>query len=139
VEDEDISNKTQRTERLMLQKPLNLFTRKEEEFVNLLIETGTRENVAKILVYLANRPEATFRDIELGADVSQPDVSKATKYLADLGWIRSWQIPSERTGHVFKKYKLAVPVTEIVSSIEMQKKNEATNQIELVRKIRNCL
>jgi predicted transcriptional regulator len=126
-------------ERLMLQKPLNLFTSKEEEFVNLLIETGIRENFAKILVYLANRPEATFRDIEHGADMSQPDVSKATKYLTDQGWIRSWQIPSEKASRGFKKYKLAMPFTEIVANIEKQKKNEACNRIDLFKKMRNYL
>lgn len=123
----------------MLQKSLTLFTRNEEEFVNLLIETGTRENVAKILVYLANRPEATFRDIEHGTDVSTPDVSKTIKYLTDRGWIRSWQIPSEKKGHLLKKYTLNVPVTEIVASIEKQKKNEACIQMELIKKIWNYL
>lgn len=121
----------------MLQKSLTLFTRKEEEFVNLLIETGTRENVAKILVYLANRPEATFRDIEHGTDVSTPDVSKTVKYLSDRGWIECWQIPSEKKGHFLKKYKLTVPVTEIIASIEKQKKNEAFTKMELIKKIWN--
>lgn len=123
----------------MLQKPLNVFTSEEEEFVNLLIEIGTRENVAKILVYLANRPEATFRDIEHGTDVSTPDVSKGTKYLADQGWIRSWHIPSEKKGHLLKKYTLAVPFTEILASIENRTKNHAYNQIRLVEKMRNYI
>ena len=34
------------------------FTEKEEEFANLLIEIGTKRNVAKVLVFLANTPEA---------------------------------------------------------------------------------
>jgi uncharacterized short protein YbdD (DUF466 family) len=32
------------------------FTEKEEEFVKLLIEIGTKKNVAKILVFLVNIP-----------------------------------------------------------------------------------
>jgi predicted transcriptional regulator len=38
------------------------FTEKEEEFANLLIEIGTKRNVAKVLVFLANTPEATSRE-----------------------------------------------------------------------------
>ena len=123
----------------MLKKPLILFTKREEEFVNLLIETGTRENIARVLVYLATRPEASFREIEHGTDVSTPDVSKATKYLTAQGWIRSWQIPSEKKGHMFKKYQLAVPITDIIADIESLKKTETTERIELVKKIRNYL
>jgi predicted transcriptional regulator len=139
VEDEDISGKSPETERLMQQKPINLFTSREEEFVNLLIETGTRENIAKILVYLANRPEVTFRDIEHGADMSQPEVSKATKYMSDLGWIKSWRIPGNDNRHPLKKYALAMPAIEIMASIEKKKKNEACNQIALVKKMRNYI
>mgnify|MGYP001045596925 FL=1 len=69
----------------MLTKTIQLFTEKEEEFVNLLIEIGTRRNVAKMLVYLANIKEATSRDIERGTDLRQPEVSIAIKYLADQG------------------------------------------------------
>lgn len=139
MEDKDTLNKIPVMESLMLQKPLNVFTQKEEECVDLLIETGIRENIARILVYLANRPEATFRDLEIGADVSLPDVSKATKYLIDKGWIQSWQLPSEKTGHMFRKYKLSVPFREIIVSIEQQKNNQATNQIILINKMRNYI
>jgi len=38
----------------MLKQTIQLFGNKEEEFVNLLIEFGTRKSVAKILVYLTN-------------------------------------------------------------------------------------
>jgi predicted transcriptional regulator len=31
---------------------VQFFTEKEEEFANLLIETGTKKNVAKLLVFL---------------------------------------------------------------------------------------
>jgi predicted transcriptional regulator len=51
------------------------FTEKEEEFANLLIEIGTKRNVAKVLVFLANTPEATSRAIERGTDLRQPEVS----------------------------------------------------------------
>ena len=64
--------------------------------MNLLIEIGTSKNVAKMLVFLANAPEATSRDLERGTDMRQPEVSIAIKYLTDQGWIKSREVPSER-------------------------------------------
>ena len=121
----------------MLTKTIQLFTEKEEEFVNLLIEVGTRRNVAKMLVYLANIKEATSRDIERGTDLRQPEVSIAIKYLEEQGWIKSWKTPSDKKGRPVWNYALAVPVPEIMTSIEKQKKTEANNQLALIRKMRS--
>ena len=63
----------------MKQENVQYFTEKEEAFVDLLIEIGTKKNVAKLLVFLANMPEATSRAIERGTDLRQPDVSIAMK------------------------------------------------------------
>jgi predicted transcriptional regulator len=121
----------------MLERTIQLFTDKEEEFVNLLVEIGTRKNIAKMLVYLANTKEATSRDMELGADMRQPEVSTAVKELASLGWIKERKIPSENKGRMIRKFSLSVPVKEIIATIEMQKKSEAGNQLALVRKVRS--
>lgn len=42
-------------------------------------------------------------------------------------------------GRPVKIYTLAVPVQEIMTSIEKQKKDEANNQLALVKKMRNYL
>jgi len=42
---------------------ISYFTKKEEEFANLLIEIGITKNIAKALVFLANTREATSRSI----------------------------------------------------------------------------
>jgi predicted transcriptional regulator len=115
------------------------FTETEEEFVNLLIEIGTSKNVAKMLVFLANTPEATSRDLERGTDTRQPEVSVAIKYLTDLGWIKSREGSSKKKGRPMRYYSLAVPVKEIIAVIEKTKKNEANNQLALVEKMRDYL
>ena len=113
------------------------FTEKEEEFVNLLIEIGTSKNVAKMLVFLANTPEATSRDLERGTDMRQPEVSIAIKYLTDQGWIKSREVPSEKKGRPMRNYSLAVSVKEIIAVIEKTKKSEANNQLALVKKMKD--
>jgi predicted transcriptional regulator len=123
----------------MREKTIQLFTEKEEEFVNLLIEIGTKQTIAKALVFLANVREATSRDIERGTDLRQPEVSIAIKYLDGQGWIKCWKNPSDKKGRPVWNYALAVPVLEIMTSIEKQKKTEANNQLALIKKMRNFI
>ena len=100
------------------------FTEKEEEFANLLIETGTKKNVAKVLVFLANIPEATSRVIERGTDLRQPEVSIAMHYLTDQGWIRIRESKAESKGRPVKIYELAKPsrISWTVSRKRIKKK-----------------
>jgi predicted transcriptional regulator len=123
----------------MLTKTIQLFTEKEEEFINLLIEIGTKRTIAKALVFLANIKEATSRDIERGTDLRQPEVSIAIKYLEEQGWIKSWKTPSDKKGRPVWNYALAVPVPDIMTTIEKQKKTEANNQLALIKKMRNYI
>jgi len=120
----------------MREESVQYFTETEEEFANLLIKIGTKKNVARMLVFLSNTPNATSREIERGVDMRQPEVSIAIKYLAKQGWINCEEIPSDKKGRPQKNYSLAVPVKEIISSIEEEKKNQANNRLALVRKMR---
>lgn len=123
----------------MRQEDILIFTDREEEFVNLLIEIGTKKTVAQMLVFLANTTEATSRNIERGTDLRQPEVSLAIRYMDERGWIKSREIPSEKKGRPQKTYSLAVPVTEIIATIEKEKKNEMSRRLALVRKMRDYL
>jgi predicted transcriptional regulator len=124
---------------LVRQENVEYFTEKEEEFANLLIEIGTKKTIAKVLVFLASTPNATSRAIERGTDMRQPEISIATKYLIDQGWIKSSESPSENKGRPSKVYQLAKPIAVIMDSIEKEKKIEANNQLALVKKLRDYL
>ncbi|MFA5332663.1 MAG: ArsR family transcriptional regulator [Methanoregula sp.] len=123
----------------MRTESVQYFTDKEEAFVNLLIEIGTKKNVAKMIVFLANVPEATSMDLERGTDLRQPEVSIAMKYLADQGWIKEREKTSESKDRPMKVYELAVPVMKIIRFIEDEKKKEAKNQLALVGKLREYI
>ncbi|MDO9034704.1 MAG: ArsR family transcriptional regulator [Methanoregula sp.] len=123
----------------MRQENVEYFTEKEEEFTSLLIEIGTKKTIANVLVFLASTPEATSRAIERGTDMRQPEISIATKYLVDQGWIKSCESPSENKGRPMKVYELAKSITEIMECIEKEKKIEANNQLALVKKLREYL
>ena len=109
----------------------------EEEFAHLLIETGTKRNIAMVIVFLAGVPETTSREIEQGTDLSQPEVSIAMRYLKKKGWVMSRESRIERTGRPVKFYKLAKPFTEVLESIEREKEEEANHRLQLIRKLQD--
>jgi predicted transcriptional regulator len=123
----------------MRQEIIHYFTEKEEEFANLLIEIGMKKNVAKLLVFLANKPTATSREIERGTDLRQPEVSIAVGYLAGQGWITTEESPSTGKGRPCKFFTLAVPVEKIIIALEKEKTAEAKSQLALVRKMKNFI
>jgi predicted transcriptional regulator len=121
----------------MRQEKVQYFTDKEEEFLNLLIGIGMKTNVAKLLVFFAGTPSATSREIEHGTDLRQPEVSVAMKYLAERGWIRSYDNPSGNTGRPMKIFELATPITGIMKSIGSEMKEKTDNQFARIRKLRD--
>jgi len=121
----------------MRQEIIQLLTEKDEEFLNLLIRIGTKKNIAKLLVYLANMTEATSREIERGADMRQPEVSAAAKYMMEQGWIQCYNSSAKTKTRPNKVYKLVQPIPKIIDCIEKEKKDEMNSTLALVRKIRD--
>ena len=122
-----------RTEQVMY------FTQKEEEFATILTDLGMKRNVAKVLVYLANTDEATSRNIERGTDLRQPEVSIAMGYLIERKWVACRESKSESKGRPVKIYKLTQDIGNIMDGIEKEKKKEATNQLNLIKKLRDYI
>ena len=116
------------------------FTDKEDEFANLLIETGLNPNVAKVLVFLAKTPEASSRSIERGTDLRQSIVSIALRYLIEKDWITSRESKAQSKGRPVKIYELAKPIHKIIDNIEREKKKKRANdQLALVKKLHDYI
>ena len=113
-----------------------VFTEEDEEFSNLLTEIGLKRNVAKVLIYLAMTEEATSREIERSTDLRQPEVSIAMRTLKENEWIESRESKAESKGRPVKIYRLSKPITEIMDTIEKNKREEVENQLKLIQKIR---
>jgi len=58
------------------------------------------------------------------------------KSLIDEGWIKSQETASPNKGRPMKLYTLVIPIAKIMGQIEEQKKIEAKNQLELIKKLR---
>ena len=115
------------------------FTEKEEEIAGLLIGIGIPRTVAKVLVFLGNTPEATSRDIERGADLRQPEVSIAMKYLHERGWIVTSLFKTESIGRPQNVIRLSRPITDIISQIQYAKEDEIRKKMALAQKIRTYI
>jgi len=120
----------------MRTEKLEYFSPQEEEFANLLIGIGLRRNVAKVLVFLSNHPAVTSRTVERGADMRQPEVSLVMRALMDHGWIKSRESRVETRGRPVYVYDLAKPLHEIMDCIEREKRQEATERLAMIQKLR---
>jgi len=123
----------------MKSKNVLYFTQREEEFADLLTKIGIKRNVSKVLVYLANTPEATSRDIERGTDLRQPEVSIAMAAMMEQKWVESRENKAENKGRPVKIYKLALPIIEIMDNIERNKRAEANNQLKMIKQLRDYI
>jgi len=123
----------------MRSEKMMYFTQKEEDFATLLTGLGLKRNVAKVLVYLTNVPEATSRDIERGTDLRQPEVSIAMRYLKECDWVDSRENKADSKGRPVKIYQLVRPIDEIMNNIETEKKREAENQLDLIQRLREYI
>jgi predicted transcriptional regulator len=115
------------------------FTQEEEDLADLLIKTGLKRNVARVLVYLAHNSEATSREIERGTDLRQPEVSLAMAAMIDQDWVENREIKAENKGRPVKIYRLSRPVSEITDTIEREKREEANMQLSIIQQIRNYI
>lgn len=123
----------------MRSNKVRYFTPRDEELAKLLMDVGLKRNVSKVLVYLANTDEATSRDIERGTDLRQPEVSIAMRHLRECKWINTRESKSESKGRPVKIYTLSRPITEIMDTIEKEKKREARHQLDLIQRMRECI
>jgi predicted transcriptional regulator len=96
----------------------------DRKIVRLLSKLGLEKNIAKVIVFLAEVKEATSREIDLAADLRQPEVSSVMRELRELGWIAERELSKEGKGRPMKSYKLTVELKDIVSEITKRKRDE---------------
>ena len=86
----------------------------DREFVEVLRELGIPRNVASMITYLANVEEATSREIEIGSNLRQPEVSIAMRTLRNNNWVEEREVKTKEKGRPMNVYKLGVPIDKII-------------------------
>ena len=72
----------------MRESTVKILDDKDMEFVETLRSLGVPRNVATLITFLANVDEASSREIEMGSDLRQPEVSIAMRTLRDNSGLR---------------------------------------------------
>ncbi|MBE0523815.1 MAG: ArsR family transcriptional regulator [Methanosarcinales archaeon] len=115
---------------------VSVFDEKDLEFIEILRNLNISRNVASTLAYLSSVEEATSKDLEIGSELRQPEVSIAMRELRSYGWIDEREVKKEGKGRPMKIYKLAVPMPEIVVHLEKQTMQEAQRSMENIEKLK---
>ena len=123
----------------MRESTVKILDDKDMEFVETLRSLGVPRNVATLITFLANVDEASSREIEMGSDLRQPEVSIAMRTLRDNNWIEEKEIKREGKGRPMKAYSLQIPIGEIIEFFEAQKRQESAQMLQNISKLKELI
>lgn len=116
--------------------PVPTLNVEREEFASILMKIGLKRNVAKVLTYLAGVEEATSREIEMGSDLRQPEVSIAMREIRRLDWISERDEKNPGKGRPYRIYKLNRSLPEIVDYLETEKARESEQIMKQIERLK---
>jgi len=96
-------------------------------------------NVATLITYLANTDEVTSREIEIGTDLGQPEVSTGIRALRQNNWVEERDIKSKEKGRPVRIYKLGVPIEEIIKHYEEEKNSETAKTMQAIQRLKEMI
>ncbi len=108
-----------------------------DEFASILMKVGLKRNVAKVLTYLASVAEATSREIEIGSDLRQPEVSIAMREIRKMDWISERDEKNPGKGRPYRIYKLNKSLPEIIDYLETEKAKESEQIMRQIEKLKS--
>ncbi|PXF58185.1 MAG: ArsR family transcriptional regulator [Candidatus Methanogaster sp.] len=108
----------------------------DEEFVDILIKQGLKRNTAKVLAYLKGVDAATSKDLEVGSDLRQPEVSIAMRELRAHDWVVETDEKKPGKGRPYKVYSLNIPIGEIILKLSAKKKMEMEEAMKNIERLK---
>lgn len=124
---------------IMRESTVKILDDKDMEFVETLRSLGVPRNVATLITFLANVDEASSREIEMGSDLRQPEVSIAMRTLRDNQWIEEKEIKREGKGRPMKVYSLRASIEEIIRHFEEEKLHESAQAMESIQRLKQLI
>ena len=123
----------------MRESTVKILDDKDMEFVETLRSLDVPRNVATLITFLANVEEASSREIEMGSDLRQPEVSIAMRTLRDNNWIEEKEIKREGKGRPMKVYSLRAKIDEIIRHFEEEKLHESAQAMESIQRLKQLI
>lgn len=123
----------------MKESTVKVLDDKDLEFAETLRSLGVQRNVAILITYLANVEEASSRDIEMGSNLRQPEVSIAMRALRENDWVSEKEVRRGGKGRPMKVYSLLKPIDEIIRHFEEEKQQESVQTMESIQKLKELI
>jgi predicted transcriptional regulator len=124
---------------IMRESTVKILDDKDLEFVETLRSLGVPRNVATLITFLANVEEASSREIEMGSDLRQPEVSIAMRTLRENNWIEEKEIKREGKGRPMKVYALHATIDDIIKHFEEEKMHESAQAMESIQRLKQLI
>jgi predicted transcriptional regulator len=124
---------------IMRESTVKILDDKDMEFVETLRSLGVPRNVATLITFLANVEEASSREIEMGSDLRQPEVSIAMRTLRENNWIEEKEIKREGKGRPMKVYALHATIDDIIKHFEEEKMHESAQAMESIQRLKQLI
>jgi predicted transcriptional regulator len=124
---------------MMKESTVKVLDDKDLEFAETLRSLGVQRNVAILITYLANVDEASSRDIEMGSNLRQPEVSIAMRALRENDWVSEKEVRRGGKGRPMKVYSLLTPIDEIIKHFEEEKQQESAQTMESIQKLKELI
>jgi len=120
----------------MKQTSVKVLDEKDLEFIEALRNLKVSRNVATLITFLANVSEASSREIEMGTNLRQPEVSIGMRTLRQNNWIEQRNIKAEGKGRPMIVYKLNVPLDKIIQHFEEESKQESAQAMMSIQRLK---
>jgi predicted transcriptional regulator len=124
---------------IMRESTVKILDDKDMEFVETLRSLDVPRNVATLITFLANVEEASSREIEMGSDLRQPEVSIAMRTLRENQWIEEKEIKREGKGRPMKVYSLRASIDGIIKHFEEEKLHESAQAMESIQRLKQLI
>jgi predicted transcriptional regulator len=113
-----------------------VFDDKNMEFIEALRSLKVPRNVAVLITYLSNVSEANSREIEMGTNLRQPEVSIGMRTLRQNNWVTEREVKADGKGRPMKVYKLSVPIDKIIEYYEKEKNRESASAMQAIQRLK---
>ena len=123
----------------MRESTVKILDDKDMEFVETLRSLSVPRNVATLITFLANVDEASSREIEMGSDLRQPEVSIAMRTLRNNNWVEEREIKKDGKGRPMKVYRLTISLDEIIKHFEEEKLHESAQAMESIQRLKQLI
>lgn len=108
----------------------------QTSFVKLLTANGLQPNAARVLACFTEDDVLTALDLETMARLRQPEVSQATTYLIERGWLSYDRVRKEGRGRPVHHYHLAKSWGEICEEIVCERGRDIAGMMQDLNALR---